>query len=70
MRVSYIVVVIIFDSSTLILLARADFLDVFLREYRREVAIPLAVETECVASPSRPDAMLIREDSGASDGGG
>jgi hypothetical protein len=61
MRSSYIVIVLVFDSSTLILLARAEMLDVFLGDYRGEVRIPRAVETECCVSGVRPDAILIRE---------
>lgn len=52
---------LIFDASTLILLARADLLDSLLDDYPDPIAIPAAVEHECVAPPIRPDGMLIRE---------
>jgi len=58
---SYIFRMIVFDSSTLILLARTDLLDVFLADHRHRVTIPRGVETECVESRSCPDAVLIAE---------
>ncbi len=52
---------IVFDASTLILLARADFLDAILDAHQGEVTIPKAVEAECLAGFPRPDAVLIGE---------
>ena len=52
---------IVFDASTLILLAKAELLDFFLDHYPAGVVIPQAVEGECVVSPARPDTILIRE---------
>ena len=37
----------IFDSSTLILTAKMELLDLFVSEIGMEVAIPRAVEEEC-----------------------
>lgn len=52
---------LIFDSSTLILLAKADLLDHLLDDYPSPIAIPEAVEHECLVPPLRPDGLLIRE---------
>jgi predicted nucleic acid-binding protein len=52
---------IVFDASTLILLAKVDLLEIFLDNYPAEAVISQAVETECTASSSRPDAIRIRE---------
>jgi uncharacterized protein len=52
---------IVFDASTLILLAKAELLDLFLDHYPAGAVIPQAVEGECVVSPARPDTILIRE---------
>ena len=52
---------IVFDASTLILLAKVNLLDLFLDTYPAEAVIPQAVETECMASPTRPDTTFIRE---------
>ena len=54
-------VAVVFDSSTLILLARAELLDAFLEDYQGPVLIPAAVEAECVGWVSYPGAVLIRE---------
>lgn len=51
----------IFDSSTLILLAKADLLDHLLDDYPSTIAVPEAVEHECLVPPLRPDGILIRE---------
>ena len=60
-HLSYIIIMIVFDASTLILLAKVDLLDLFLDNYPAEVVIPRTVETECVVPPARPDTILIRE---------
>lgn len=52
--------VLIFDSSTLILLAKSDLLDVFLEDFPGSPLLPAAVEAESAGS-SRPDAVLIRQ---------
>ncbi len=55
---------IILDASTLILLAKAELLTVFLEAVRdeagEEVAIPKEVEKECCGAPYSPDALWIR----------
>ncbi len=51
---------IVFDSSTLILLAKAELLDDFLDDYTGTVLIPREVETECCRTQGRFDALLIR----------
>lgn len=52
---------VVFDASTLILLARAELLDTFLADYQDAVLIPAAVEAECVSVVSARGAALIRE---------
>jgi predicted nucleic acid-binding protein len=52
--------VLIFDSSTLILLAKSELLDIFLDDYGDTPLIPSAVAVESTAS-SKPDALLIRQ---------
>ena len=46
---------IVFDASTLILLAKAELLDLFLDHYPAGAVIPQAIEGECVVSPTRPE---------------
>jgi predicted nucleic acid-binding protein len=52
--------VLVFDASTLILLAKSELLDIFLDDYEGTPVIPGAVAVESSAS-SRPDALLIRQ---------
>ena len=52
---------LIFDASTLILLARGELLDSLLDDYPGTIAVPEAVEHECTIPPLRPDGILIRE---------
>jgi predicted nucleic acid-binding protein len=52
---------IIFDLSTLILIAKVDLLDAFLRDVTVEVAIPKAVEDECCGGKKTFDALMIRK---------
>jgi hypothetical protein len=51
----------IFDSSTLILTAKIELLDVFLKDIGMEVAIPKAVEDECCDDKKTLDALMIRK---------
>ena len=50
----------ILDASTLILLAKIELRDLFLKEIGMEVAIPKAVEEECCAGKKTLDALMIR----------
>jgi predicted nucleic acid-binding protein len=52
--------VIVFDSSTLILLAKVDLLETFVNSYRGEVVIPIAVRAEAVPPGPRANAIVIR----------
>ena len=52
----------IFDASTLILIAKIELLDLFLKEIGMEVAIPKAVEEECCAGKKTLDALMIQRD--------
>lgn len=52
---------LIFDASTLILLAKAELLDIFLDDFQGAALLPQVVEAECVGSQPRPDGMLIRQ---------
>jgi predicted nucleic acid-binding protein len=52
--------VLVFDASTLCLLAKSDLLDLFLDDFRGTLLLPGAVELECTGG-TWPDAVLIRE---------
>jgi predicted nucleic acid-binding protein len=54
---------LIFDSSTLILTAKIELLDAFLKDIGigMEIAIPLAVERECCGGKKTLDALMIRK---------
>jgi predicted nucleic acid-binding protein len=52
---------IVFDASTLILIAKIDLLEVFLRGIGMEVVIPQAVEEECCAARKSLDALMIQK---------
>ena len=52
---------LIFDSSTLILIAKVELLDVFLAHISMEVAIPKAVQEECCGGKMTLDALFIRK---------
>jgi predicted nucleic acid-binding protein len=51
---------IIFDASTLILIAKAELLDLFLYHASVPVAIPSEVERECCSSKKALDAVIIQ----------
>jgi predicted nucleic acid-binding protein len=51
----------IFDSSTLILIAKIELLDPFLTNIGMEVAIPKAVEVECCGGKKTLDSLMIRK---------
>jgi predicted nucleic acid-binding protein len=51
----------VFDASTLILIAKTETLDPFLRGVELEVAIPLEVEKECCSVKKSLDALMIRK---------
>jgi predicted nucleic acid-binding protein len=53
--------VLIFDASTLILLAKAELLDLFLDDFQGTPLVPGAVEAEATHDTSRTDGILIRE---------
>jgi predicted nucleic acid-binding protein len=52
---------IVFDSSTLILLAKAEMLDCFLDDYQGKVLIPREVEAESCARKKSPDSLLLQK---------
>src|SRR5437762_14120803 len=52
---------IVFDASTLILIAKADLLDLFLTSFNVPVAIPGEVEKECCSSKKALDAIIIQK---------
>jgi predicted nucleic acid-binding protein len=58
---SYFVIMIVFDASTLILITKAELLDPFLAGSKLEVAIPGEVEKECCGSKKALDALIIQE---------
>ncbi len=51
----------VFDSSTLILTAKMELLDLFLSEVGMEVAIPRAVEEECCGGKKTLDVLMIQK---------
>jgi predicted nucleic acid-binding protein len=51
----------IFDASTLILIAKTETLDPFLRGIELEVAIPVEVEKECCSVKKSLDALMIQK---------
>jgi len=51
---------IVFDASTLILIARAELLDLFLANVGVPIAIPGEVERECCGSKKTLDAVMIQ----------
>jgi predicted nucleic acid-binding protein len=52
---------VVFDSSTLILLAKVELLNAFLEDYKEKVLIPNEVEAESCTKKKSFDALLIRE---------
>jgi predicted nucleic acid-binding protein len=52
---------VIFDSSTLILIAKVELLDFFLSSVGREVAIPEEVARECCIVKKSLDALIIQK---------
>jgi uncharacterized protein len=58
---SYFVIMIVFDASTLILIAKAELLDLFLAGVNLAVAIPSEVERECCGSKKGLDATIIEK---------
>lgn len=52
---------LILDSSTLILTAKIELLDLFLDNAGMEVAIPRAVEEECCIGKKTLDALMIQK---------
>jgi predicted nucleic acid-binding protein len=52
---------LIFDASTLILMARIELLDSFLASASIEVAVPVEVEKECCSHKKTLDALLIQK---------
>lgn len=60
LRLSYFVIMIVLDASTLILIAKAELLDLFLAHVSVPVAIPREVERECCGSKKVLDALIIQ----------
>jgi len=52
---------VVFDASTLILIAKAELLDLFLANVRVPIAIPAEVERECCMSKKTLDAAMIQK---------
>ena len=50
---------IVFDASTLILVAKIELLEIFLDSVRDAVAVPAEVERECCGSKKTFDALMI-----------
>jgi len=58
---SYIVILIVLDASTLILIAKIDILDIFLSTVGRKVAVPEEVAKECCSVKKTLDALMIQK---------
>lgn len=52
---------IVFDASTLILLAKVELMDLFLAKVVAEVAIPAEVERECCGHKKTLDGFMIQK---------
>ena len=52
---------LVLDASTLILIAKADFLDLFLAGVKLRVAIPTEVARECCGEKKTLDALMIQK---------
>jgi hypothetical protein len=52
---------IVFDSSPLILLAKAELLELFLRNFPERAVVPKAVQAECCGKSESFDAKLIAQ---------
>lgn len=52
---------LVFDSSTLILIAKMELLNLFLDEIGMEVSIPRAVQEECCGGKKTFDALMIQK---------
>lgn len=52
---------VVFDASTLILIAKVELLDPFLAAVKLAVAIPAEVEKECCVSKKALDALIIQK---------
>jgi predicted nucleic acid-binding protein len=52
---------VVFDASTLILIAKGDLLDLFLTSINVPVAIPSEVEKECCGFKKALDAIIIQK---------
>jgi predicted nucleic acid-binding protein len=52
---------VVFDSSTLILTAKIEILDIFLNSMTIDVVVPDAVENECCRGKKTFDALAIRK---------
>jgi predicted nucleic acid-binding protein len=61
LRLSYCVIMIIFDASTLILMAKIELLNPFLAGVKLRVAIPAEVERECCGVKKTLDALMIQK---------
>jgi len=61
LQLSHFVIMFVFDSSTLILIAKADLLDLFLVTAQQAVAIPREVERECCEGKKVLDALVIQK---------
>lgn len=61
LRLSYFVIMFVFDASTLILIAKAELLDLFLAGFKLKVAIPGEVEKECCGAKKTLDALTIQK---------
>jgi predicted nucleic acid-binding protein len=60
-RLSYFVIMLVFDASTLIRIAKVELLDLFLASIELEVAVPVEVARECCGVKKTLDALMIQK---------
>ncbi len=60
LRLSYFVIMLVFDASTLILIAKVELLDLLLAGSKLEVAVPGEVARECCGAKKTLDAVMIQ----------
>jgi hypothetical protein len=61
LRLSYFVIMIVFDASTLILIAKIELLELFLAGIELKVAVPGEVARGCCGVKRTLDALMIQK---------
>ena len=61
LQVSYFVIMIVLDASTLILITKIELLDAFLASVHQQVVVPREVARECCSAKKTLDALMIQK---------